>query len=148
MLAQGTTPAGTETEQQASRWVRGMFDRIAPRYDLLNHLLSMNIDRYWRARTVSRVAPILARPGAQVLDVCCGTGDLTLALQSQARVFGSDFSHPMLVAARRKRCSTLFEADALRLPVADASLDLVTAAFGFRNLTNYRGGLIDRKSHV
>ena len=143
MLAQGTTPAGAETEQQASAWVRGMFDRIAPRYDLLNHLLSVNIDRYWRARTVSRVAPILARPGAQVLDVCCGTGDLTLALQSQGRVFGSDFSHPMLVAARRKRCSTLFEADALRLPVADSSLDLVTAAFGFRNLTNYRGGLME-----
>ena len=78
---QGTTPAGAETEQQASAWVRGMFGRIAPRYDLLNHLLSMNIDRYWRARTVSRVAEILARPGARVLDVCCGTGDLTLALQ-------------------------------------------------------------------
>jgi demethylmenaquinone methyltransferase / 2-methoxy-6-polyprenyl-1,4-benzoquinol methylase len=143
LLAHGTTPQGTETEQQASTWLRGMFDRIAPRYDLLNHLLSMNIDRYWRARTVSRVAPILARPGAQVLDVCCGTGDLTLALQSQGRVFGSDFSHRMLVAARRKRCSALFEADALQLPVADASLDLVTAAFGFRNLTNYRGGLME-----
>jgi demethylmenaquinone methyltransferase/2-methoxy-6-polyprenyl-1,4-benzoquinol methylase len=118
-----------------------MFDRIAPRYDLLNHLLSMNIDRYWRARTVSRVAYVLARPNAQVLDVCCGTGDLTLALQSHGRVFGSDFSHPMLVAARRKRCSALFEADALQLPIADASLDLVTTAFGFRNLTNYRAGL-------
>jgi demethylmenaquinone methyltransferase/2-methoxy-6-polyprenyl-1,4-benzoquinol methylase len=75
------------------------------------------------------------------LDVCCGTGDLTLALQSHGRVFGSDFSHPMLVAARRKRCSALFEADALQLPIADASLDLVTTAFGFRNLTNYRAGL-------
>ncbi len=131
-------------EQQASTWVRGMFGRIAPRYDLLNHLLSMNIDRYWRARTVSRVAPILARPGARVLDVCCGTGDLTLALESRARqrsVFGSDFCHPMLVAARRKRCPALFEADALQLPVADASFDLVTIAFGFRNLTNYHSGL-------
>jgi demethylmenaquinone methyltransferase / 2-methoxy-6-polyprenyl-1,4-benzoquinol methylase len=143
LLAHGTTPAGTETERQASAWVRGMFDRIAPRYDLLNHLLSMNIDRYWRARTVSRVAPILARPGAQALDVCCGTGDLTLALQPQGRVFGSDFSHPMLVAARRKRCSALFEADALQLPIADTSLDLVTTAFGFRNLTNYHGGLTE-----
>jgi demethylmenaquinone methyltransferase / 2-methoxy-6-polyprenyl-1,4-benzoquinol methylase len=122
-----------------------MFGRIAPRYDLLNHLLSMNIDRYWRARTVSRVAHILAKPGAQVLDVCCGTGDLTLALGSRgsANVFGSDFSHPMLVAARRKRCPLLFEADALQLPVADASFDLVTTAFGFRNLTNYRGGLME-----
>jgi demethylmenaquinone methyltransferase/2-methoxy-6-polyprenyl-1,4-benzoquinol methylase len=143
VLAQGTTPPGTETEQQASTWVRGMFDRIAPRYDLLNHLLSFHIDRYWRARTVARVAEILARPNARVLDVCCGTGDLTLALQSRGRVFGSDFSHPMLVAARRKRCSVLFEADALQLPVADASLDLATIAFGFRNLTNYHSGLLE-----
>jgi demethylmenaquinone methyltransferase / 2-methoxy-6-polyprenyl-1,4-benzoquinol methylase len=147
----GTTPAGAQNEQQASAWVRGMFGRIAPRYDLLNHLLSMNIDRYWRARTVSRVAQILARPGAQVLDVCCGTGDLMLALESHcksAQVFGSDFCHPMLVAAGRKTGlrnlpSELFEADALQLPIADTSLDLVTTAFGFRNLTNYRGGLIE-----
>ena len=142
----GTTPAGAETEQQASAWVRGMFDRIAPRYDLLNHLLSLNIDRYWRARTVAQVRRILERSGAQVLDVCCGTGDLMMALKSGgplAHVFGSDFSHRMLVAARGKRCPSLFEADALRLPIADASLDLVTTAFGFRNLSNYRGGLVE-----
>lgn len=141
----GTTPEGTETAQQASAWVRGMFGRIAPRYDLLNHLLSLNIDRYWRARTVARVAPILARPGAQVLDVACGTGDLTLALQSHsdsAGVFGSDFCHPMLLAANRKLANhCLFEADALQLPLAGGSFDLVTVAFGFRNLTNYRDGL-------
>jgi demethylmenaquinone methyltransferase / 2-methoxy-6-polyprenyl-1,4-benzoquinol methylase len=142
----GTTPAGAETEQQAAAWVRGMFGRIAPRYDLLNHLLSMNIDRYWRRRTVARVAPILSRPGACVLDVCCGTGDLALALQGRgpsASVFASDFSHPMLVAARRKRSPALFEADALQLPTPDARFDLATIAFGFRNLTNYRGGLIE-----
>jgi demethylmenaquinone methyltransferase / 2-methoxy-6-polyprenyl-1,4-benzoquinol methylase len=143
VLMEGTTPAGAKTEQQASDWVRGMFGRIAPRYDLLNHLLSMNIDRYWRRRTVSRVARILEQPGAQMLDVCCGTGDLTLALKSRGRVFGSDFCHPMLVAARRKHCPPLFEADALQLPLADASLDLATIAFGFRNLTNYREGLIE-----
>jgi demethylmenaquinone methyltransferase / 2-methoxy-6-polyprenyl-1,4-benzoquinol methylase len=124
-----------------------MFGRIAPRYDLLNHLLSMNIDRHWRARTVSRVAEILKRPGAQVLDVACGTGDLTIALEeggASARVFGSDFCHPMLQAAQGKIANgRLFEADALQLPIADASLDLVTIAFGFRNLTNYRGGLIE-----
>ena len=142
----GATPAGVESEQQAARWVRGMFGRIAPRYDLLNHLLSMNIDRHWRSRTVSRVAHILARPGARVLDVCCGTGDLMLALESRgpaAQVFGSDFAHPMLAAAHRKHCAALFEADALQLPVADASFDLVTIAFGFRNLANYRHGFAE-----
>jgi demethylmenaquinone methyltransferase/2-methoxy-6-polyprenyl-1,4-benzoquinol methylase len=143
----GTTPAGINNEQQAATWVRGMFGRIAPRYDLLNHLLSMNIDRYWRARTVARVSSVLSKPGARVLDVCCGTGDLMLALEAggSAHVFGSDFCHPMLVAARHKVergrfRSTLFEADALRLPLADSSLDLVTIAFGFRNLANYRAG--------
>ncbi len=147
MLAQGAAPPSAETEQQAATWVRGMFGRIAPRYDLLNHLLSMNIDRYWRARTVFRVAEILARPGAQVLDVCCGTGDLTLALNSRspsARVFGSDFCHPMMQVAKGKTAnSRLFEANALQLPLAGASLDLVTIAFGFRNLTSYRGGLLE-----
>jgi demethylmenaquinone methyltransferase / 2-methoxy-6-polyprenyl-1,4-benzoquinol methylase len=147
LLAQGTTPAGAETERQASAWVRGMFGRIAPRYDLLNHLLSMNIDRYWRSRTVAAVAEILALPGGRVLDVCCGTGDLTFALESRsqsAHVFGSDFCYPMLEAAAGKSAnSKLFEADALQLPVADASLNLVTTAFGFRNLTNYHGGLME-----
>lgn len=145
---QGTTPAGISDEQQAARWVRGMFGSIAPRYDLLNHLLSLNIDRYWRARTVQRVSSVLARPDARVLDLCCGTGDLMLALQArgQAAVYGSDFCHPMLVAAhhkveQRRVGSALFEADALRLPVADASVDLITIAFGFRNLANYQRGL-------
>jgi len=143
----GTTPAGTENEQQSAAWVRGMFSRIAPRYDLLNHLLSMNIDRLWRARTVNRVSPILQNPNARVLDLCCGTGDLMLALESHgsANLYGSDFSHPMLVAAKQKTAnrgsrSKIFESDALRLPLADAQLDLVTIAFGFRNLANYRNG--------
>jgi len=144
----GTTPAGAENEQQAATWVRGMFGSIAPRYDLLNHLLSFNIDRYWRARTVNRVASALAKPGARILDLCCGTGDLTLALQARAGgiAYGSDFCHPMLVEARRKTeqrhsRSALFEADALKLPLADGSFDLLTMAFGFRNLANYQQGL-------
>ncbi len=125
-----------------------MFGRIAPRYDLLNHLLSFNLDKRWRARTVARVSEILDRPDARVLDLCCGTGDVALALESRARrpLLASDFCHPMLVEAHRKisrrRFSTpVFEADALSLPLAEASLDLITVAFGFRNLANYRHGL-------
>jgi len=147
-LLTGTTPPGTGHEQEAARWVRGMFGRIAPRYDLLNHLLSMNIDRYWRARTVKRVADVLTKPNSRVLDLCCGTGDLMLALETRgsANIYGSDFSHPMLVAAKlktehRHSSSKIFESDALRLPLRDASLDLITVAFGFRNLANYRNGL-------
>jgi demethylmenaquinone methyltransferase/2-methoxy-6-polyprenyl-1,4-benzoquinol methylase len=118
-----------------------MFGRIAGRYDLLNHLLSFNLDKRWRAQTVKRVSSILARPDARVLDLCCGTGDLLLALKGQA-VFGSDFCHPMLLEARRKSPSApLFEADALALPLKSDSLDLLTCAFGFRNLANYEKGL-------
>src|SRR5436190_5997290 len=150
----GTTPGGTSDEQAAARWVRGMFGRIAPRYDLLNHLLSFNLDKRWRARTVERVADILARPDARVLDLCCGTGDVLLALETRRlgpdmgrqSVLASDFCHPMLIEARRKIAvrgfrSPVFEADALALPLASNSLDLITVAFGFRNLASYQRGL-------
>src|SRR5689334_12612293 len=144
-MIRGTTPAGASNEQEASRWVREMFGRVAPRYDLLNHLLSFNIDKRWRARTVDTLRPILDREDAVVLDLCCGTADLTLALRAAARgrVLGSDFCHPMLTAAMAKTGpgSPLFEADALALPVADQSLDAATVAFGFRNLANYEAGL-------
>lgn len=144
----GTTPTGASTEQAAAQWVRGMFGRIAPRYDLLNHLLSFNLDKRWRARTVARVADILDRPETRVLDLCCGTGDVAVALESRAQrsLLASDFCHPMLleagrkIAARRFR-TQVFEADALSLPLAGESLDLITVAFGFRNLANYRHGL-------
>ena len=143
----GATPRGIKGEQQAAAWVRDMFGQVAPRYDLLNHLLSLNIDKHWRNRTVRLVLPILQRPGARVLDLCCGTGDLLIALQSAgpARVLGSDFCHPMLTAASRKlgAAAVLFESDALSLPVPDRSLDLVTMAFGFRNLANYEKGLAE-----
>ncbi len=147
--ATGTTPKGITSEEAASRWVRGMFGRVAARYDLLNHVLSFNLDRSWRAHTVKRVAEVLARPDAQVLDLCCGTGDVLLALAEMCKgvtIFGSDFCHPMLIEAQHKIAahklrSPLFEADALALPLASDSLDLITIAFGFRNLTNYRHGL-------
>jgi demethylmenaquinone methyltransferase/2-methoxy-6-polyprenyl-1,4-benzoquinol methylase len=147
----GSTPEGAGNEQEAARWVRGMFGRVAPRYDLANHLLSCNIDRYWRAHTVRRTREILLRPEARVLDICCGTGDLVLALAKQGRrVLGSDFCHPMLVAAhgkiaRRRAPAVLFESDALTLPLRDASLDLITVAFGFRNLANYQSGLSEMR---
>lgn len=144
----GTTPPGAASEQQAAAWVRDMFARVAPRYDLLNHLLSFNADRRWRARAVERVRDRLRRPDARILDLCCGTGDLMLALAAArgGLVFGADFCHPMLENARRKASACrlnapVFEADALALPLRDASLDVVTVAFGFRNLTNYRRGL-------
>lgn len=144
----GTTPAGAQTEREAALWVREMFGRVAHRYDLANHLLSFNIDRLWRRYTVRRVLPILRKPDARVLDICCGTGDLVMTLEQARRapVLGSDFCHPMLVSARRKFArrrnqSPLFEADALHLPLASASLDLITVAFGFRNLANYEAGL-------
>src|SRR5690348_3604330 len=99
----GSTPEGARNEQEAARWVRGMFGRVAPRYDLANHLLSFNIDKYWRSHTVKRTREVLARPDARVLDICCGTGDLVLALAKEGRpVLGSDFCHPMLVAANEK----------------------------------------------
>jgi len=146
----GTTPEGARNEQEAARWVRGMFGRVAGRYDLANHLLSMNIDKLWRARTVKRVRPVLDRPGARVLDICCGTGDLVLALSKHHAVLGSDFCHPMLVIARdkiaeRRAPAVVFESDALALPVRDGSLDLLTVAFGFRNLANYEAGLIEMR---
>jgi demethylmenaquinone methyltransferase/2-methoxy-6-polyprenyl-1,4-benzoquinol methylase len=125
-----------------ARWVRGMFGRIAGRYDLLNHLLSFNLDKRWRAQTVKRVSNMLV-PGARVLDLCCGTGDVLLALEGRgAWILGSDFCHPMLLEAQRKSPDSNFlEADALNLPLKSNSLDLITCAFGFRNLANYDAGL-------
>jgi len=127
--------------EDKARWVQGMFGRIAGRYDLLNHLLSFNLDKRWRARAVTQVSSLLV-PGARVLDLCCGTGDVLLALENHGVwIAGSDFCHPMLLEASRKCRSPLFEADALNLPLANDSLDLITCAFGFRNLANYDQGL-------
>lgn len=146
----GARPAGIHEEAEAAREVQEMFGRIAPRYDFLNHLLSLSFDRLWRRRTARRFRSILQRSGARVLDLCCGTGDLTLALERaacpDARIFGTDFVPPMLALAKEKahrgaRRSHFLAADVLSLPLPDASFDLVTAAFGFRNLANYERGL-------
>jgi demethylmenaquinone methyltransferase / 2-methoxy-6-polyprenyl-1,4-benzoquinol methylase len=145
----GAAPAGARDLQSASRAVREMFTSIAPRYDFLNHVLSMNVDRLWWHRTARSFAAILSRPDAQVLDLCCGTGDMTLALRrragkSQPKIIGADFSHAMLQRAYEKsRGNSLcwVEADALHLPFPSASFDLLTSAFGFRNLADYDAGL-------
>lgn len=144
----GTTPRGTANERQAAEYVRGMFGGIARQYDLLNHLLSFNMDKRWRRRTVERVSRLTPSQHARILDLCCGTGDVMIELERArgAAVLGADFCHPMLTTAAEKigragLRSTLFEADGLMLPLADASLDAVTIAFGFRNFANYRKGL-------
>lgn len=152
MTVTGTTPEGVESEREASRWVRSMFGRVAHRYDLANHLLSANIDKRWRSHTVHKVRDILVRPDSRVIDLACGTGDLLIALEREAGrgLIGSDFCHPMLEGARAKLGrahlkSTLVEADALCIPVEDASIDLITIAFGFRNLANYGAGLMEMR---
>lgn len=149
MTTPGAQPEGTSDETSAAAAVRSMFDQIAPRYDLLNHVLSCNIDRLWWWRAARTFRRTLARPEARVLDACCGTGDMTLALLRRRPnhaqpLLAADFAHQMLVRGARKfsaRGAVAVEADALHLPLADGSLDLLTTAFGFRNLANYRAGL-------
>ena len=141
------------------RAVRDMFAAVAPRYDFLNHFLSLGCDIAWRKATATALRDALAQPHSVAVDVCCGTGDLALALArvSSGTVIGTDFCHPMLQRAMEKsvhhflrsRASdgraalTLFflEADTLALPFRDSSLDAVSSAFGFRNLANYARGL-------
>jgi demethylmenaquinone methyltransferase/2-methoxy-6-polyprenyl-1,4-benzoquinol methylase len=151
----GATPEGASDARSAARAVREMFTSIAPRYDLLNHVLSFNVDRLWWRRTARSFAQILAQPDSRVLDLCCGTGDMTFALREQAgndspQVVGADFSHAMLERARSKsldkssqngKLPHWIEADALCLPFPDQHFSLVTSAFGFRNLVDYDGGL-------
>jgi demethylmenaquinone methyltransferase/2-methoxy-6-polyprenyl-1,4-benzoquinol methylase len=130
-----------------------MFDSIAPRYDLLNHVLSVGLDRSWWARSAQSFHDVLGRPDAVVLDLCCGTGDMTLTLMrhrptgiDEAPVLAADFSHRMLARGAEKFAGhniLAIEADALHLPLPSGSLDLVTSAFGFRNLANYADGLAE-----
>lgn len=145
----GARPEGAQDTQAAAAAVREMFSTIALRYDLLNHVLSMNVDRLWWWRTARRFRPILKERDARVLDLCCGTGDMAFALykvagDTGASIFGADFAHPMLRRALykgRNKPLRWLEADALRLPFADSQFSLVTSAFGFRNLADYDAGL-------
>jgi demethylmenaquinone methyltransferase / 2-methoxy-6-polyprenyl-1,4-benzoquinol methylase len=157
-LVVGATPEGAKDLDSAARSVRAMFTSIAPRYDLLNHLLSFNVDRLWWCRAARTFAHVLSRPQARALDLCCGTGDMTFALRRQAsqaclgksspQIVGADFSHAMLQRASAKSprensqsAPRWIEADALNLPFPSAHFDLVTSAFGFRNLADYDAGL-------
>lgn len=148
---QGARPAEESTESEAAEHVRELFSTIAPTYDRANHLLSMGLDRRWWRRAASRFRGVLERPDARVLDICCGTGDMTAALVAMRpagseAVTGLDFSAEMLRLAQNKYETAnvkWIEGDAMSLPFPDASLDLVTSAFGFRNLRNYSAGLAE-----
>jgi len=148
----GAAPEGSQDQASAARAVREMFTSIAPRYDVLNHVLSFNVDRMWWSRAAGTFSHILTRSDARVLDLCCGTGDMTFALRRRAgksapTILGADFSHAMLQRATAKSVSGnasapgWIEADALTLPLPDSNFDLVTSAFGFRNLADYDAGL-------
>jgi len=129
--------------------VREMFGQIAPRYDFLNHFLSLGIDHYWRWRTVRKVAP---QGDAPILDVCCGTGDLALAFAKKTpaavKVVAADFCPQMLEIGRQKGAKsaaaerlTWVEADTQNLPFPDNQFQVVSVAFGLRNVTDTDRGL-------
>jgi demethylmenaquinone methyltransferase/2-methoxy-6-polyprenyl-1,4-benzoquinol methylase len=155
----GAAPKGATDAASAARAVRQMFTSIAPRYDLLNHVLSLNVDRLWWRRTARSFAHILSQPDSRILDLCCGTGDMTFALRKQAghwhpQIVGADFAHAMLQRACSKSLDKMatngksatpgwIEADALCLPFPAEHFTLVTSAFGFRNLTDYDAGLCE-----
>ncbi|MFP6676344.1 MAG: bifunctional demethylmenaquinone methyltransferase/2-methoxy-6-polyprenyl-1,4-benzoquinol methylase UbiE [Pirellulaceae bacterium] len=134
---------------KSNQRVRQMFGEIAAKYDRMNHLLSMNVDRLWRRKTVRMVRPLTNAP---ILDVCTGTGDLAIALykekKGKATVVGADFCREMLEIGERKRIRRGFlenfnfvEADAQALPFESGSFQLVTVAFGLRNVADTDLGL-------
>ena len=121
--------------------VRSMFDRIAPVYDVMNHVMTAGLDRRWRRLTVEAVV----QPGTRVLDACCGTGDLGIAAEREGGIVtGLDFSGEMLVRARRKSATIEWvQGDVLALPFADGSFDAATVGFGVRNVADLRAGLLE-----
>ena len=149
---EGSPLGGTKDVRSTSRLVRDMFEAVAPRYDFLNHFLSAGLDLSWRKYTANALIGPLSKPSCVALDVCCGTGDLAFALArvSRGKVIGTDFCHPMLVRAHSKAhgkmspgAVALIGADTLSLPFSDASVDVITSGFGFRNLADYALGLAE-----
>jgi len=143
-----TTPEARPHQGEArERQVRTLFSEIAPRYDLLNHVLSLNVDRRWRRRAVARLDFLGGDPDARVLDACAGTFDLSLDLLDvdgfQGRVVASDFAGPMLVEGKGKLEGRPVEpvcADTLRLPFPDELFHGAMVAFGIRNLADVERG--------
>jgi len=145
---QGARPEGTTEEASAAQAVQQMFNAIAPRYDLLNRILSANVASIWWRRTARTFRKILQDPDACIVDLCCGTGSLTLALERErdpyaAPILALDFSHAMLSRGRKRFSprAIAVEANGMELPLADNSVALITLAFGFRNLPNYDAAL-------
>jgi demethylmenaquinone methyltransferase/2-methoxy-6-polyprenyl-1,4-benzoquinol methylase len=136
----GDPLAGIESGTLAPAGVRAMFDRIAPVYDVMNHVMTAGLDRRWRAITAEAVV----RPGDRVLDACCGTGDLALSCvrAGAGSVIGLDFSPRMIERARKKSDAVAWvEGDALSLPFEDGSFDAATVGFGVRNVADLPRGL-------
>jgi demethylmenaquinone methyltransferase / 2-methoxy-6-polyprenyl-1,4-benzoquinol methylase len=140
----------TAGEVEHARAVREMFSGIAGKYDFLNHFLSANIDKRWRRKVSESLENILTDESALVLDVACGTGDLSLELKTRgpAKVFGTDFCRPMLTIAGEKTAKQneripYLEADGMNLSFADETFDAVTIAFGLRNFSNWENGLVE-----
>jgi demethylmenaquinone methyltransferase/2-methoxy-6-polyprenyl-1,4-benzoquinol methylase len=139
-------PVISLNQSSKSARVRSMFAEIAPTYDLLNHALSLNIDKRWRRRVINCVRDRLLGPDAVALDLCCGTAELSLELGALAPTYGVDFCHQMLqIGVKKVRRSALpielIEGDALNVPFPDSAFDVVTVAFGLRNVDDPEGGL-------
>lgn len=140
----------TARELEHARAVREMFSGIAGKYDFLNHFLSVNIDKRWRRKVSAKLKDVLENPNALVLDVACGTGDLSLELKTagNAKVIGTDFCRPMLEIAKDKTAKeneaiTYIEGDGMNLAFESNTFDAVTIAFGLRNFSNWHDGLIE-----
>lgn len=143
------SPLGSPADiSSTGRSVRAMFAAVAPRYDFLNHFLSAGLDIVWRRATARALREALSAPDSLALDVCCGTGDLAIALRrvAKGRVIAADFCAPMFHRAQSKfrrirQPIGILGADTLSLPFASGSADVVASGFGFRNLASYSDGL-------